>query len=84
MVTSSMKVKLKKLENNRKGVSQQRLGGKFDKNQTTKNRQTKKLEIKNYTRENTLKYNEETALKAKKRSRKLENLLYNSRAEVIG
>ena len=34
-------------------------------------------------REKTPKYNEENALKAKKRSRKLVNLFYKSRAEVI-
>ena len=39
--------------------------------------------ISNYAREKTPKYNEETALKPKKRNRKLVNLLYKSRAEVI-
>ena len=74
--TSSMKVKLKRLvNNNRKGVSQQRLGGKFDKHQTTISRQIKKLGISNYAREKTPKYNEETALKAKKRSHLVANLL---------
>ena len=38
--------------------------------------------MNNYAREKTPKYNEETALKAKKRSRKQVNLLYKWRAEV--
>ena len=37
--TSSMKGKLKRLVNNRKGVSQRRLAGKFEKHQTTISRQ---------------------------------------------
>ena len=40
--TLSLKVKLKRLVKHQKGVSQQRLGGKFDKHQTTISRQTKK------------------------------------------
>ena len=74
-----MKGKLKRLVNNRKGVSQQRLGGKFDKHQTTISRQIKKLGII----KKTPKYPEEQAVKAKKRSRKLVNLLYQSKAEII-
>ena len=83
-----MKGKRKRLVNNWKGVSQQSLGGKFDKHQTTlsreiyTNRQIKKG-INNYAREKTPKYYEKSALKAQKRSRKLVNLLYKSRAEVI-
>ena len=42
--TSSMKGKLKRLVNNRKGVSQRKLGSKFNKHQTTISRQIKKLE----------------------------------------
>ena len=38
-------------------------------------RQIKKLGIKDYAREKTPKYNEEQAVKAKKRIRKLVNLL---------
>ena len=73
---SSLKVKLKRLVNNRKGVSQRRLGGKFGKYQTI-------IQIKivrsNYAPEKTPKYNEDT----KKRSHTLVNLLYKSRTEVI-
>ena len=78
-----MKGKLKRLVNNRKGVSQRRLADKFEKHQTTISRQIKKLGISNYAREKTQKYNEETALRAKKRSRRLVNHLYKSKAEVI-
>ena len=59
------------------------VGGKFGKHQTTISRQIKKLGIINYACEKTPKYNKETALKAKKRRRKLVNLLYKSRLEVI-
>ena len=43
----------------------------------------KKIGISNYMREKTPKYNEETALKVQKKSRKQVNLLYKSRTEVI-
>ena len=46
-----MKVKLKRLVYNRKGVSQQRFGGKFNKHQMPISRQIKKLVISNYARE---------------------------------
>ena len=42
--TSSMNTKLKRLVNNRKGVSQLKLGSKFNKHQTTISRQIKKKE----------------------------------------
>ena len=61
-----MKGKLKRLVNNRKGVSQRRLAGKIEKHQTTISRQIKKLGISNYAREKTSKYDEKTALRAKK------------------
>jgi transposase len=41
--TSSMKAKLKRLVNNRKGVSQRKLGKKFNKHHTTIGRQIQKL-----------------------------------------
>ena len=81
--TSSMKVKLKRLVNHRKGVSQRKLGNKFNKHHMTIGRQIKKLGIEDYAREKTPKYTEEQAVKAKKRSRKLVNLLYQSKAEII-
>ena len=46
-------------------------------------RQIKKLAIEDHAREKTPKYTEEQAVKAKKRSRKLVNLLYQSKAEII-
>ena len=46
-------------------------------------RQIKKLGIEDYASEKTPKYTEEQAVKAKKRSRKLVNLLYQSKAEII-
>jgi hypothetical protein len=77
-----MKAKLKRLVNKRKGVSQRKLGSKFNKHFTTISRQIKKIGINNYAREKTPKYTEESGLKAKKRSRKPVNLLYLSGAEV--
>ena len=67
--TPSKKVKLKRLVNNRKGVSQRKLGKKFNKHHTTIGRQIQKLGIDDYAREKTPKYTEEQAVKAKKRSR---------------
>ena len=49
----------------------------------TTGRQINKLAIQDYARENTPKYTEEHAVKDKKRSRKLVNLLYQSKAEII-
>ena len=80
---SSLKAKLKRLVNNRKEANQRNLDSKFNKHFTTKSRQIKKIGINNYPRELTPKHTEESALKAKKRSRKLVNLLYRSGAEVI-
>ena len=56
---------------------------KFNKNKTAISRQVKEIEINNYVTEKKPKHTEESALKAKKRSRKLVNLLYRSGAEVI-
>ena len=44
---SSMKVKLKRLVNNRKGVSQSKLNKKFYQNQTTIGRRIQKLVVNN-------------------------------------
>ena len=60
-----MKVKLKRLVNHRKGVSQRKLGYKFNKHHMTIGRQIKKLGIEDYARKKTLKYTEEQAVKAK-------------------
>ena len=61
-----MKVKLKRLVNHRKGVSQRKLGYKLNKHHMTIGRQIKKLGIEDYAREKTPKYTEENKLKAKK------------------
>ena len=53
--TSSIKVKLKRLVNHRKGVSQRKLGNKFNKHHMTIGRQIKKLGIEDHAREKTLK-----------------------------
>ena len=78
-----MKVKLKRLVNHRKGVSQRKLGNTFNKRHMTIGRQIKKLGTEDYARGKTPKYTEKQAIKAKKRSRKLVNLLYQSKAEII-
>jgi IS30 family transposase len=57
--TLSMKVKLKRLVNNRKGVSQRKLGKQLNKHHTTIGRQIQKLGIDDYAREKTPKYTEE-------------------------
>jgi hypothetical protein len=71
------------LREDRYPSSQIKLGYKFSKNQTTIGRQIQKLGINDYAREKTPKYTEENKLKAKKRCRKLVNLLYQSKAEII-
>ena len=63
---SSMKVKLKRLVNHRKGVSKRKLGNKFNKHHMTIGHQIKKLGIEDYASEKTPKYTEEQAVKAKK------------------
>ena len=78
-----MKVKLKRLVNHRKGVSQRKLGNKFNKHHMTIGRQIKKLGIEDYAREKTPKYTEKQTVKAKNGSRKLVNLLYQSKAKII-
>jgi len=49
------------------------MGYKFNVNQSTINRQIKKLGIKNHAREKTLKHIEESSLKANKRRRELKS-----------
>ena len=60
-----MKVKLKRLVNHRKGVSQRKLGNKFNKHHMAIGRQIKILAIEDYAREKTPKYTEEQAVKSK-------------------
>ena len=60
-----MKVKLKRLVNHPKVVSQPKLGNKFNKHHMAIGRQIKKLGIEDYAREKTPQYTEEQAVKAK-------------------
>ena len=60
-------------------MSQRKLGNKFNKHHMTISRQIKKWGIEDHAREKTPKYTEEQAVKAKK----LANLLYQSKAEII-
>jgi transposase len=81
--TTKDKAKLKRLVNNRKGVSQRKLSKKFAKKHRTIGRQLKKMKICYRKREKTPKYTEEQKVKAKKRSRKLVNQLYKSKSLLI-
>ncbi len=59
--TSTRKNKLKRLANNRKGVSQRRLGRKFNVSDVTICRQLSKMNISCHKREKTPKYTEKQA-----------------------
>ncbi|XP_065662792.1 uncharacterized protein LOC136085417 [Hydra vulgaris] len=81
--TREKKAELTRLVNNRKGVSQRKIGIKFGVNQSTIGRQLKKMNIKYRKREKTPKYTIEQQVKAKKRSRKLVNQLYNTKSLLV-
>ena len=81
--TREKKAKLKRLVNNRKGVSQRKLGLKFGVNQLTLGRQLKNKNIQYRKREKTSKYTIEQQIKAKKRIRKLVNQLYNTKSLLV-
>ena len=81
--TREKKAELTRFVNNRKGVSQRKIGIKFGVNQSTIGRQLKKMNIKYRKREKTPKYTIEQQLKAKKRSGKLVNQLYNTKSLLI-
>lgn len=81
--TASRKTRLKRLTNNRKGVSQRLLGKKFQVDQKTISRQLKKMKIPNFKREKTPKYTEKQAEKAKGLCSKLSNLFYRTACFVI-
>ncbi|XP_065658544.1 uncharacterized protein LOC136083064 [Hydra vulgaris] len=81
--TREKKAELTRLVNNRKGVSQRKLGIKFGVNQSTIGRQLKKMNINYRKREKTPKYTIEQQIKAKKRSRKLVNQLYNTKLLLV-
>ncbi|XP_065660384.1 uncharacterized protein LOC136084198 [Hydra vulgaris] len=81
--TIEKKPELTRLVNNRKGVSPRKIGIKIGVNQSTIGRQLKKINIKYRTREKTPKYTIEQQIKAKKRSRKLVNQLYNTKSLLV-
>ena len=81
--TSTRKNQLKRLTNNRKGVSQRRLGCKFGVSQMTICRQLSKMNISCFKREKTPKYTEKQAEKAKNLCKKLAYLIYRSSCCVI-
>lgn len=80
--TCARRSRLKRLTNNRTGVSQIKLGLKFGVHQSTVSRQLRKQGIKNYRREKTPKYTMSQALEAQKTCRRLVNQLYRSGDEV--
>ena len=81
--TPTRKNQLKILANNRKGVSQRRLGRKLGISHVTICRQLSKMNISCYKREKTPKYSEKQAEKAKNLCQKLANLLYRSSCFLI-
>jgi transposase len=81
--TSTRNNQLKRLINNRKGVSQRRLSRKFGVSQMTICRQLSKMSISCFKREKTPKYTENQAEKAKNLCKKLANLFYRSLCCVV-
>ena len=81
--TSARKNQLKRLTNNRKGVSQRQLGRKFNVSHVTICRQLSKMTLSCLEREKTSKYTEKQTEKAKNLCKKLWNLLYKSWCCVI-
>ena len=76
--TPVRKNQLKRLANNRKWVSQRRLGRKLGISHATIFRHLSKMNISCYKREKMPKYREKQAEKAKNLCQKLANLLYRS------
>lgn len=81
--TTQKKNRLKRLVNNRTGVSQRRLGKKFGLHQTTIGRQLAKMRIQYRKREKTPKYDHNQLQKAEELSGKLANLFYRSSCSII-
>ena len=81
--TSANKTKLKRLTNNRTGVSQRGLARKFQVNQSTISRQLAKMNINYRKREKTPKYTEKQKEKSKNLSRLLFNHLRNANCAVV-
>ena len=74
--------RLKRLVNNRTGVSQRRLGQKFQVNQTTIGRALEKMHISCYKREKTPRSTEKQAKKSQELCRKLANLFYRDSCSI--
>ena len=81
--TAARKRKLKRLVNNRKGVSQRGLGKKFGLDQSVISRKIAEMGISNYKREKTPKYTEKQRQNAENNCRKLANLFYRSSCVII-
>jgi transposase len=81
--TPAAKQKLKRLVNNRSGVSQRRLANQFAVGHRTIGRQISKMGISYRKREKTPKYSEEQRLRSTKLSGKLANNLYRTACSVV-
>ena len=81
--TPARKNQLKRLANNRKGVSQRRHDRKLGVSHVTICRQLSQMNISCYKCEKTPKYSEKQAEKAKNLCKKLANLLYRSSCCLI-
>ena len=81
--TSTKSHQLKRLVNNRIGVSQRRLAKKFQVSQSNICQQLSKMKISSFKREKIPKYDIKQQLKAKKLSRKLVNELYKENGSII-
>ena len=81
--TAANKQKLKRLTNNRTGVSQRGISQKFKVDQKTICRQLAKMNINYRKREKTPKYSDKQKVKAKKLSRLLLNHLRNANCSVV-
>ena len=75
--------KLKRLANNKVGVTSRKLCKIFALHRTTINRNLSKMGIRYRKRQKTPKYTVKQAEKSKKRSRKLVNMLYKSKPQLI-
>ena len=75
--------KLKRLTNNRHGISQRQLSKKFDMDQSSICRKLSKMNIKYRKREKTPKYCAVQRVKAQKLARKLVYELYKSKAWLV-
>lgn len=81
--TADKKRKLKRLVNHRTGISQRRLGRKFDVHHTTICRQLAKMSISYRKREKTPKYKPDQQQRTEKLSGKLANNMYRSSCSLI-